>query len=54
MVLQLSQALKKRMRGGVLRLVDKYGEGDCNRTLQSAQGPEPFTKFKVAINSCEL
>ena len=54
MVLQLSQALKKRMRGGVLRLVDKCGEGDCNRTLQSAQGPEPFTKFKVAIDSCEL
>ena len=54
MVLQLSQALKRRMRGGVLRLADKYGEADCNRSSQSAQGPAPFTKFKLALDSCQL
>ena len=55
MVLQLSQALKRRMRGGsALRAVDRDRIVDFYHSPQSAQGPAPFTKFKVAIDSCQL
>ena len=53
-VLQLSQALKRQMRGSVLRLVDKDGRDYFDRSLQPAQCPAPFTRFKVAIEMCEL
>ena len=48
-VLQLSQALRQHMHGGVLRL--EHGKVSVVRgSLQSA----PFTKFDEAIKTCEL
>ena len=50
MVLQLSQALRRQMRGSVLRLV--LDEEDVHATfLRRAQGQAPFHKFRAALQA---
>lgn len=50
LVLQLSLALRRRMRGSVLRLV--LNEKDVPATfLRDAQGQAPFHKFRAALQA---